>query len=410
MIRPLIAAFLLGGAQEPSRLRDLVDRLKEDSIEAREKAAEEIVELGRAAVAYLEPLRRSEDAELRARVASILRSIELNETLRRFYRRGPRISLDLAGVPAAEALAELARRAGDSFRFDPADFREPVTLRLSEVPFWDALHELARAAPALAWTFEDDALRFERRPRPPYPARRQGEFSVWVDGIAFSREHDFTGVPRESFTVGLNVAWERGIAPAGLETRITEITDDRGQSLLAQDRGWVYPRLEAPKGRTRRDEFRYALPGGGDGIKRIARLAGVAAVSFPLAYEDAEIELGAGAPFLRLGDLTAAVRGFRPVKGAASFEVHLTYALGGREVQPDRLPGQGLVVIDDLGAEHRVTTTARTTAYGGQSFTVVVGVHVALPEARSAARLRLRLLKETLEKRSPFAFTDIRVD
>jgi len=66
---------------------------------------------------------------------------------------------------------------------------------------------LCRAAPALTWEGNGASLRFLRKERPAYPAKRQGEFTVWLDGILFSRDFDFSGNSRSTFSISVACAW-----------------------------------------------------------------------------------------------------------------------------------------------------------------------------------------------------------
>ncbi|HEV3029122.1 MAG TPA: hypothetical protein VG457_16205, partial [Planctomycetota bacterium] len=280
--------------QEPPRFRELVDRLSDDDIGVREKAASDLVDLGKSAIPALERLSASGDVELRARAASVLRRIAESEILSRHWKRGPRITLASDGAPAASVLEELERQANDSFLFDPADLVEPVVLSIKDLPFWDAVEALCRAAPALTWEGEGNSLRFLRRARPPYPARRQGEFAVWLDAITFNRDFDFTGIARSTFTIHLATAWEAGISPVGIEQKITEILDEDGTNLVANDRFAAYAtRIDIPKGRVRKEAVYAPLPQGSPGVRRLSKVKGYAAFYFPRSYQDLSFDLQA---------------------------------------------------------------------------------------------------------------------
>jgi hypothetical protein len=403
MILLLLAALLL--PQDP-RLRDLVEKLRDDSVEVRDRAAEELAALGRDAVPALEALRAGADSDFRGRLDAILRTIALQETLRKSYRPGAKLSVDHVDAPVADILADLARRSGDAFRFDAAAFTGRATLRLRDATLWDALHGLSAAAP-LTWTVQEERLEFSAKPRPPFPSKRQAEFQVWLDSVAAIRELDFSGTPRESLAVGLNAAWERGIAPAAVELRITEALDAQGNSLLPPERSWYAPRSDPPKGRAIRIEPRYALAPGAEGLKAVARLRGHALFTFALGWEEASIELGAGQPSAKVGDFSVAVRGFRAQKSGAGFELVVSYPAGSGAGAVDRLPMRNVTLIDDQGGEHRIANSARSMAYGGAGFTVTENVFVPLPEGRGAVRLNFRILREVHEKRVGFDFRDL---
>ena len=72
-----------------------------------------------------------------------------------------------------------------------------------------------------------------------------GEFQVWMDGITFSRDYDFTGNPRSTFTLTVASAWEAGVVPVAVEQKVTEILDEDGTNLLVQDRFNYMARLDS---------------------------------------------------------------------------------------------------------------------------------------------------------------------
>src|SRR5688572_25154839 len=145
--------FLVLGLLPPqdSRIDQLIEKLLDDSITVREKAAAELADMGKAAVPALERLRASGDIELRSRGASILKTIAELEILGRHWRRGPRITLDFENAPVAKVLEELAAQGRDSFKFDAAELQDPVTVKVKDATFFDALEAVVRAAPALTW-------------------------------------------------------------------------------------------------------------------------------------------------------------------------------------------------------------------------------------------------------------------
>src|SRR5439155_1151682 len=137
------------------------------------------------------------------------------------------------------------------------------TVKILDVSFFEALEGVCRAAPALTWEIEGDLVTFTKKHRPPYPAKRQGEFAVWIDGITYSRDYDFTGNPRSTFVLNLASAWEAGIAPVAVEQKIAEVVDEDGTNLMMPDRFAYGARLDLPKGRMRKDGVFLPIPQGG---------------------------------------------------------------------------------------------------------------------------------------------------
>lgn len=399
------------GPQEDPRVRDLIERLSDDEIRVREKAASDLVDLGRDALPALQRLSQSGDIEQRARAASVLQRISEGEVVGRHWKRGARITLVSDGATVTELLEDLERQAKDSFLYDPADLREPVVLAVKDVPFWEAVEALCRAAPSLTWEADGASLRFLRKPRPAYPNRRQGEFTVWLESIIFNRDFDFTGNARSTFSMTLLSAWEAGIAPVAIEQKITEVLDEDGTNLMAHDRFASYgARLEIPKGRVRREPAHGVLPQGAAGPKMFSKVKGHAVFYFPRAYQEVNFDLQTSTAPVQLDRLTLALRNFRILKDACAMEVILTTGTTTGEPVIDRLPVTEIVLIDDLGGEHRAPNSSRSQSYSGTSYTTHENLQIPFPEGRTAKRLRLRLLKAVMEKRVPFEFADIPVE
>lgn len=402
---------LCGQSEQDRRFQELIERLVDDDIVVRERAASELADCGKAAVPALERLRASGDVELRSRAASILRAIAENDVVGRHWRRGARITLDVDRVPLAKVLEELERQGRDKFKYDAAEFQEPVTLRVKDASFWDALEALCRAAPALTWEPDGDLLAFKSQRRPAYPAKRSGEFQVQLDSVAYSRDYDFTGNPRTTFTLHLLSTWEAGIAPVAVEQKLTDVLDEDGNNLMISDNRFVFgARLDLPKGRMRRDRVDLPIPQGGKAAKRFSRVKGSATFYFPRAYEDLSFDLrGTPAP-VTLDRLTVLVRNVRTLKDSVACEVVLTAGTLGNEGMIDRLPFNEIAIVDDQGGLQKSKGSSRNHSYSGTSYTIHENLNVPLPEGRTAASLKLRVLKDVLEKRVPFEYTDIALE
>jgi hypothetical protein len=388
-------------------LRELIERLVDDDIGVREKAASDLAEFGKTAIPALEKARASSDIELRSRAASILRSIAENEIVGRHWHRGARISLDFDRAPVAKVLEELEKQARDKFKFDAAELQEPMTVRVKDATFWDALDAVCKAAPALTWDAEGDLLTFKAQRRPPYPAKRQGEFNVWLDAITYSRDYDFTGNPRTTFTMSVVSGWEAGIAPVAVEQKVTEVLDEDGVNLILPDRFSYGARLDMPKGRTRKDGVYLPIAQGAKTAKRFSRVRGTSTFYFPRAYEEVMVDLRGTVAPVTLDRLTVAVRNFRPLKDSCVCEVVLTAAMGANDGMIDRLPFSDIAIVDDQGGLNKARTSSRSHSYSGTSYTIHENLSVPFPEGRTAVSLKLRVLKDVMEKRIGFEFADI---
>ena len=396
-----------GQSADERHLQELIERLVDDDIGVREKAATDLAEFGKAAVPALEKARASSDIELRSRAASILRSIAENEVVGRHWHRGARITLDFDRAPVAKVLEELEKQARDKFKYEAAELQEPMTVRVKDATFWDALEAVCRAAPALTWDADGELLAFKAQRRPPFPSKRQGEFNVWLDGITYSRDYDFTGNPRTTFTLSVTSGWEAGIAPVAVEQKVTEVLDEDGVNLILPDRFSYGARLDIPRGRTRKDGVYLPIAQGAKPARRFSRVRGTSTFYFPRAYEEVTVDLRSASAPVTLDRVSVVVRNFRPLKDSCVCEVVLTAAMGANDGMIDRLPFSDMAIVDDLGTLNKAKTSSRSHSYSGTSYTIHENLSVPIPEGRTAVALKLRVLKEVLEKRVSFEFADI---
>jgi hypothetical protein len=76
----------------------------------------------------------------------------------------------------------------------------------------------------------------------------------------------------------------------------------------------------------------------------------------------------------------------------------------------DRLPFSDIAIVDDLGNLSKAKTSSRSHSYSGTSYTIHENLNVPFPEGRTAVALKLRVLKDVMEKRVAFEFADIALE
>ncbi len=394
------ALLLLATLLQEERVRDLVEKLSGDAIDVREEAAAALVELGPAALPLLEKLGALGDAERRGRIAEIVKEIGRASVLRLSWRPPARLDVSWKDRPLSNALLDLGTLTGEAF--EGADtLGGAVTLDLRKATLWEALDALSKAGPAFTWAVEGENFSVRAAKRPPYPARADGELLVWLDGIDYAQDVDFSGATREWATAGLNVAWTRGLAPSSVDLRATEVYDKTGRNLLppAMFRGYGLPRAPDPKARSRREELRVTLNGGAT----IARIRGSALLGFPRAYEDVQVPFGTGAP-AKAGGALVTVRGGTSTKGSCSFQLMITYPAGSGAA---RLAPSEVGMIDDQGAEHAAKSRGQSMSSSGSSFSLHQNYEAPLPADRRPVTIRLRLLTDVFERRVDFDFENL---
>jgi hypothetical protein len=216
-----------------------------------------------------------------------------------------------------------------------------------------------------------------------------------------------------TFTLTVVSAWEAGIVPVAVDQKITEILDEDGASVLVPDRFQYYgTRLDAPKGRVKRDGAFVPVAQGAKAAKKFSRVRGTSTFYFPRAYEDVTLDVRATpnpAP-LTLDRITIAVRNFRVMKEGCGFEVVMTAPVGTGDALLDRMPLSDIAVVDDQGGLHRGRSSGRNQSHNGTSYTLHDSMLIPFPEGRTAVGVRVRALKDALEKRVSFEFADIAVE
>jgi hypothetical protein len=162
MRSPLLPALLAGlglvwlsGSPAPAakppgaaEIRKLIEQLGSGSFTEREEATAALDAAGEPALAGLRKAVDSDDAEVRRRASELLKKIE-HRVDAEHLMAPTKVSLSFKDTPVAEAVAELAKKAGGKVVLqDPAGkLRDrKVTLEAGEVTFWEALDRLSAAA------------------------------------------------------------------------------------------------------------------------------------------------------------------------------------------------------------------------------------------------------------------------
>jgi hypothetical protein len=169
---PLAAALLLLLPQDPpEQARRLIEQLRSDSLEEREKAALKLVELGKAARPDVEKALKQDDPEVRASAKSILDQIARQERLDALRKSHKPLTLELKDEPFAEALRKVLGHFGmTSIQHDKALEDRRVSLRLEAATLWQAFDAFCAASKsglrqvtyAQAWRLVDESARGQR--------------------------------------------------------------------------------------------------------------------------------------------------------------------------------------------------------------------------------------------------------
>jgi hypothetical protein len=140
----LAACSMIRAEDPPSEVRvaRLIRNLGSDSFSERERASAELRSLGAAMRRQLEEAAQSEDAEVRAHAASLIKQLRLAD----LWAPGL-VSCRTDGDPAAKVLTSLAEQTGNRLLIGDqyGTFHDaPVALDHADAPFWKVLDDVCR--------------------------------------------------------------------------------------------------------------------------------------------------------------------------------------------------------------------------------------------------------------------------
>lgn len=252
-----VLALLLGlGTHDGRELAALIRQLGSEVAAESDAAALELERLGAEALPVLRVATDSRNPRIRERAVALLNRIEGGALL-----QSTEIRLDFDDRPLPEVVAAINQQGGSSLalfpELDPELMRRKVTLREpGPVPFWRALDELCEAGRVhLSLSFPESspsrvpAFRLVDGPSERGFVSYSGPFRLML--VSIQRERTLSldrvaGTPQtdsERFFARLEVFAEpRMILGTDEMPRLTEATDDLGQSLIGRAQsGRGYP-------------------------------------------------------------------------------------------------------------------------------------------------------------------------
>jgi HEAT repeat protein len=229
-------------ALDPATQR-LIDQLGDLDYRKRDEAARRLDAMGEKALPYLRAARKHTDPEVRRRAAELLGPIEYATVL-----APKRVTLTLEKKTAAEVIQALGKQTGYAIDLAPgpapkagkAD--EQFTFRWKDVPLWQALDEVCRAAGlGLQQSFGDTHLRLQAQGRcAPYVCQA-GAFCITAGGFQQTRTIDFSASARgrpevarwDEMMFAFTVHAEPRLPLLGVgEPHFTAAYDDEGNSMI----------------------------------------------------------------------------------------------------------------------------------------------------------------------------------
>jgi hypothetical protein len=301
-----ILALLPAVAQDDleKRVADLVGRLGDPSIEAREQAVEDLVRLGPPAVPALRRAAASLDGEARGRLDAALRTLALAEALHRTLPPLRSVTLDVRNRPIREVFEDIGRQSGLPLLFEQVDDgRPPMTFAVKDATPLQALDLAARKAGLAVGLAPSDSdaptpprLQVTVAEDPEYPAVYVRHYRVRVTSLSLTKVQRFKEVDASGI-LGLQVGWAPDVRPAALlSLKLAEVVDDRGRSLRADpDEELAGLTLLHQAGYEGESEEVVVLKHPEADAAKIARLKGSFLFSYPLEVRTLRFEPGAEA-------------------------------------------------------------------------------------------------------------------
>ncbi len=212
-------------------VEELLRRLDADSIEARTEAADRLLQRGPSILPVLEKARLGAEGELRVRLDALLVRAKDRERLSALLKPATRLTLELKRKPLREVIALLRERAPTLVEAEEGVAELPVTVSLTDVPFWRALESIARGAGAVRVEADDAGARFVAGT--PGPVAVFDTFAARLETLTTAEEVEL-GTPGRSFRTSLRfrLCWEKGTRPTRIRAILERFEEDTGRNGL----------------------------------------------------------------------------------------------------------------------------------------------------------------------------------
>jgi hypothetical protein len=381
-MRALAAALLLTlpTAQDDARIAELIQRLEDDSVEARENAQKELIRIGEPALA---PLRKAVEqagtsadrGELRVRGSAAIRQIDLAVKSRAVYQDPKLVTFRASGMKLSEAAASIGKQAGVRIDASAVDGEAAVTCDLKAVPLFLALDELCRGQEERTYEYkEEGVVKLLKDRHVAHPTAYAGPFRVRILTMKVERSTDFKS-KKSSLFLTLDADCEKYLKPwKNPEIEITGATDDKGTALEVKE-GEGDEDANVAGGRAfakivvggaaffggqdpNAGQKTYTLKGLAAGATQVS-LQGTVRFRFPLETREIKFDRPAAGATQETADYTVRLDAqanrrqwtlsFRRKKAAAGTTASLN-----EEVE-QRVDSDSLVGIDEDGGEHKGT-------------------------------------------------------
>jgi hypothetical protein len=396
------------GETRPGDLSGLIGQLDSDDFATREQATAALMGLGSEAREALLAARSAGSLERKARIDQVLHGMAARAARRPVRKEPTLVSIDAAGKPLSEVLAELSASSGNVVRTRPG--ADPaVTLSVRDLPWFEALDRLGAATGRrIGWDHRERGLVLEPATEKTEPVAYAGPVRVALVMLMLNRQIRFAGGgPTGSANLQLRVDAEERSQALGvmMPIRVAEFVDDKKRSLRFGD-GQAGARTQ-PQYVQRCDQRRQlqcfvpmAVPEAD--AKSIARLELALAVLLPTELYEAELATPEKGSEAGEGGFHVVVEDWK--EDGAQREVRLAItrpAVGagtpsGPPVQDD--------VVSFFGPMGQAVAPITSAVSGDQAGIVYVAT---LPLSPAIARIRVTCLKQFEVAEFPIVFENV---
>lgn len=427
----LVLPLLLGVAQDEPAIQDLIKRLDDSDLEAREKAMRELIKIGAKA---LEPLRKaasSESAEVRVRAEQAIRAIETEIKSREVCPPGKPFTLKRAGT-VGEILDELNRLTGG--RFEATLEQREIKAAVDASTVFQALDQICAGRDSLTYSFADDGkVKFHADRHVTSPAGYFEAFKIHLVETHVLRKSDYK---ETSITarISIHAAWETRLKPLKrVQFEFATSKDDAGRDVevapasmmdmfpVAGGGIWMAAGFGDETDATGPQTF--GLKGLSAEAKSLAILKGSAKFSFPLSKVDVAFEDPQKGDSKNVGDLSIRLHGVSTKNNRITVKFGKTKGdlTALKDEIAGRLDADSVRAVDEDGKEHvgELVPSQRDPAAGmvvmggagGPEASKTTTFHANFPtlEGKEFKRLKFRISDALFEKTVPFEIKDIKL-
>ncbi len=346
----LTSTLLLSVLQEKQDdLSKWIGKLGAESIEERDAAARHLESLDPAAAETLEAW-KTDDAEIRARLDSIAKTLRVRASLARVFGTTRRATLAMKGATLESVAAALGKALDEKIELVGFDPSAKVSLTLSNAPLWDSLSALADAVEGHIGYWAN-GVKLSKGKRGTLPSKTMEQFQVSV--VQATRLETWTpssdAAPAAMICVALR--YQRNLKPTrsdfNNELKITTVTDAKGNKAVARRPAWGESLMVASRPFAFTDVV-FVAP---DAVLPLT-VAGSVNVPFAIEEKTVEMAVAKAGETTEEGDYSFEVRGFTSTEAGVRFALRIkgpdSEEIGWRFQKDD------VIVVAKDGSESRV--------------------------------------------------------